>query len=72
MAKPQQQQQQRKIDVPRAMVIMGFKTSRQLEAANGDQRRQLLDTTLFNRMQEVQVGKSSNYYYTMLEMQKTR
>ena len=48
-------QQPRKMDASRAMVIMGFKTARQLEVGAPEQRRQLLDTTLFNRMQEVQV-----------------
>ena len=47
-----------KIDASKAMVIMGFKTSRTLEVANFDQRRQILDAQLFNRMQEVQVGSN--------------
>ena len=46
-----------KIDASKAMVIMGFKTSRTLEVANYDQRRQILDNQLFTRMQEVQVGR---------------
>ena len=53
MSKPQQT---KKIEGTKAMVIMGFKTSRQLEVANHEGRRELLDKQLFNRMQEVQVG----------------
>ena len=45
----------KRIDASRAMVIMGFKTSRTLEAAKFDERRQILDAQLFTRMQEVQV-----------------
>lgn len=53
-----------KIDASKAMVIMGFKTSRTLEVASYDQRRQILDAQLFNRMQEVQVG--SNVFFKSL------
>ena len=45
----------KRIDASKAMVIMGFKTSRTLEAAKFDERRQILDAQLFTRMQEVQV-----------------
>ena len=45
-----------KIDASKAMVIMGFKTSRTLEVASFDDRRQILDAQLFTRMQEVQVS----------------
>ena len=45
-----------KIDASKAMVIMGFKTSRTLEVAGFDERRQILDAQLFTRMQEVQVN----------------
>ena len=45
-----------KIDTSKAMVLMGFKTSRTLEVASFDERRQILDAQLFTRMQEVQVS----------------
>ena len=50
-----------KIDASKAMVIMGFKTSRTLEVAGFDERRQILDAQLFTRMQEVQVINQMSY-----------
>ena len=54
--KDKKQPAKTKIDASKAMVIMGFKTSRTLEVASFDERRQILDAQLFTRMQEVQVG----------------
>ena len=55
-----------KIDASKAMVIMGFKTSRTLEVAGFDERRQILDAQLFTRMQEVQVNIDTIFIFPLI------
>ena len=57
-----------KIDASKAMVIMGFKTSRTLEVAGFDERRQILDAQLFTRMQEVQVNNFTIYITPLIRI----
>lgn len=48
--------QPRKMDAPRALGMLGFKSSRALDQGTEDERRHMLDKQLFIRMQEIAVS----------------